>query len=67
MLNPVFREITNTNRKFAMDNMYIGIEGLQEHEVVASREANGANVLRTKKENEFVRAVGDMAHEPMFI
>ncbi len=50
-----------------MDNMYIGIEGLQEHEVVASREANGANVLKTKKENEFVRAVRDLAHEPMFI
>ncbi len=50
-----------------MDIMHHGIEGLNEKEVIASRNTHGSNLVREKKENGFLKAIKDLAKDPMFI
>ncbi len=50
-----------------MDQTLNGIAGLKENEVLASRSAHGVNIITEKKENGILRAVKDLAKEPMFI
>ena len=50
-----------------MEKMHYNIAGLNEQEVIASRSAHGHNALKGKKDNGFLRAIKDLAKEPMFI
>ena len=50
-----------------MEKIHYNIAGLNEQEVIASRSTHGHNAIKGKKDNVFLRAIKDLAKEPMFI